>query len=597
MKRILSYMLRYWYFYLGGFLAMGVGIFLDLNNPVLTGRIIDEVIVGKNKGIFPTLITYMILITFGRAVMGYLKEIFFDVSGVRLLTEIRQQLFDHIQSLSYSFFDEKNTGELMARVKEDAEKIFFALGFGIMLVVEMAVYLVLATYYMIQISPKLSILALLTIPAIGYLAVTLEKTIGKTYEDISEQNAELNSIAQENISGVRLVKAFAREKHEINKFLSKNEGYYKLNVQQARIWSRFYPKIEGLTNILPILVIAVGGAFVIREELTIGTLVKFSAYMGMIIWPMRMIGWVSNVVAEALASVKKIDAVYAYESDIKNVENPILLDQFNGDVVLKHVSLKLNDTQVLKDINIHIPAGKSLAIMGTTGSGKSSIVNLLTRFYDVSEGEILFDQKNIKEVDLKNLREQVSVVMQEVFLFSDTIQENIKFGMKDNYVEEHLEMAAQSAQAHEFITRMESQYETVIGEKGIGLSGGQKQRISIARAFAKKAKVIIFDDSTSALDMETEYNIQNEIDKLEGVTKIIIAHRISAVRSADEIVILDGGEIVERGTHEALIALKGRYYETYREQYEGYTGKTSVDAHKAPKKETITNEKEVILCP
>lgn len=569
MKRILKYMVRYWYYYFFAVICLLGGLFLDLNNPRVTKRIIDEVVVGGNLEVFKTLILMMAGITFGRAVFGYLRELLFDFSSVNIICQLRQDLFDHIQTLSANFFEEKNTGELMARIKEDADKIWYGISFGLMLSIEVLLSIIFATIFMFQISPKLSLLAFITLPLIGYIALRLEKSIGNTFGQISEQNAKLNTIAQENISGVRLVKAFARERYEISKFLKHNKEYYDLNIHQARVWSKFHPKLEFFTSILPIIVIAFGGAFVIKEEMTIGTLIQFSGYMYMIVWPMRMIGWLSNTMAEAGASSKKIDKIFAQHSEINNKEGAVVLDQLLGKVEFKDVSFKVGETEVIKNINFSIEQGKTLAIMGETGSGKSTIMNLLIRFYDKTSGQININGVEINDMDMKTLRKNISVVMQDTFLFSDTIEENIKFGSKEFVTTSHMLDSSKNAESHEFVARMEDEYQTVIGEKGIGLSGGQKQRISIARALAKNSNIIVFDDSTSALDMETEYRIQKKIEELENVTKIIIAHRISAVKKADEIIILEKGTIVERGTHKELLKQKGRYYETFMEQYEG----------------------------
>ncbi len=569
MKRLLKYLKQNKWIYGLGILAMGFGIFMDMFNPIITGRIIDEVIVAGDKEIFKYLSMLLIVITIGRAIMGYAKEMLFDYGSVRFVTALRQDIFDHIQSLSYSFFDSKNTGELMTRIKEDADKIWHATSFGVMLVIESFVTLVIATVLMVRISLSLSIIAFITLPILAYLALKLERSIGETYEKISEQNALMNSTAQENIAGVRLVKAFAREKYEIKKFLEKNQGYYDLNFRQAKIWSIFYPKIEFISNLLPVLVITFGGALVIGEELSIGTLVKFSGYTQMVMWPMRNIGWLSNVIAEAIASSKRINNVFECESEIKNAPNAKTLERISGQVEFKHVGLKLGEKTVLDDVSFTVKPNETLAIMGATGSGKSSIINLLTRFYDTSAGEVKIDGMNVKDYAMQNLRSHISVVMQEVFLFSDTIEENILFGDQKKTQEDVLTKSAISAQAHEFIERMDGSYSTVIGERGIGLSGGQKQRISIARALAKDAEILVFDDSTSALDMETELRIQQEIKQLKNRTKIIVAHRISAVKEADEIIVLEEGKVVERGTHQHLLGLKGRYYETFIEQYEG----------------------------
>ncbi|GKX30578.1 ABC transporter [Vallitalea longa] len=570
MKRIRKYMKKYWYLYFFGSVALLSSIVLDLFTPMITGTIVDDVIEGGNIDIFKGLIIGLIGITLGRAIFGYIKEIMFDLVGSKIVCELRQDLFDHIQSLSLGFFNRKNTGELMSRIKDDADRVWEGISFGLMLFIEIIIYFIIATIFMFSISAKLSLIAFITLPIIAYMAVLLEKKVGVTYEKISEQNATLNTTAQENIAGIRLVKAFARERHEIKKFFKHNESYYKLNMEQATIWSRFFPGIEMLTNILPILVIVFGGSMVISQDLTIGTLIKFTGYMNMVVWPMRSFGFLSNIMAEANASAKKIDKIFIEIPEIKNVNRPVEIAEPKGKVEFRNVSLELDGKKVLEDINFEITPSKTLAIMGTTGSGKTSIINLLERFYDTTEGEILIDNQEIKDIDLISLRSNISVVMQDVFLFSDTIKENISLGYGQSMANDKVINSAQSAKADDFIKHMEEGYDTIIGERGIGLSGGQKQRISIARALAKECKIIVFDDSTSALDMKTEHKIQKEIDKKSDITKIIVAHRISAVKNADEIIILEDGKIVERGNHASLIKIKGRYYDTLKEQYEGY---------------------------
>jgi ATP-binding cassette subfamily B protein len=288
-----------------------------------------------------------------------------------------------------------------------------------------------------------------------------------------------------------------------------------------------------------------------------------------IIWPMEMLGWLSNDFASAIASNRRIKKIYVEEPTITEVENPIVLDEVKGSVTFQQVSFSLDDKNILSDISFDLSAGKTIGIMGATGTGKTSIINLLQRFYDVTEGEIKLDGVNIKELTLHQLRKSISLVMQDVFLFSDTINENVKMGKKYQVRDDEVIKAATDSQASEFIERMDQQYETVVGERGVGLSGGQKQRISIARALAKKTPILVLDDSTSALDMETEHQIQLALSQIEA-TKIIIAHRISAVKNADEILILDEGKIVERGTHETLMQKKGYYYDTYIAQYGEY---------------------------
>ncbi len=571
MKRVVEYMTEYWYYYLAGTLAMIAGIWLDMNTPIITGRLIDEVIVAGDTSLFSIMIWMLVGITVGRAIFGYIKEMAFDLAGAYITKRLRKDLFDHIQSLSQNFFEEKNTGELMARLKEDGEKVMHGISFGVMLVLEMGISLVVAMVLMLQIHVTLSLITFASLPIIGWLAFKLNKEIDHIYGKISEKNAELNTTAQENIAGVRLVKAFAREKYEVKKFLEQNKGYYDLNMDYARSIGHRYPSIEMLSNLLPVLAIVIGGVFVIQADLSIGTLAMFMGYSYMIVWPIRMIGWLSSLMAEAVGGMKKIDKVFEHEAVIYDKDGAEVLETCLGYVSFEHVSLTLNDREILKDINFNIKPGQTLAIMGATGSGKSSLINLLERFYEPTEGEVLVDGHNINDLTLKSLRSKVAVVMQEVFLFSNSIINNIHFGNDRQITMENVESSAVAAQAHDFVERMDEGYETVIGERGIGLSGGQKQRISIARAFSKDAQILVMDDSTSALDMETEHLIQQEIDKKKTVTKIIVAHRISAVKDADEIILLDGGAIVERGTHRELLAQQGRYYETFNEQYEGYS--------------------------
>lgn len=568
MKRLWSYVWKNIGFYITGLLTMLVSIGLDMCDPYLKKILVDDVIMDGNMSVFKGTLMGLAGITLSRAVLGYAKEMAFDVGSSRVIMNLRKDLFTHIQKQSFSFFDGVNTGELMSRVKDDADNVWHATGFGIMLCIEQGVYFIVASVMLFTLSWKLALVCLITMPLIAWMAVQLEKRIGQTFEKISDQRAVMNTTAQENIAGVRLVKAFGREKYEIQKFLNQNKQYYDLNVEQARVWAKYQPKIEFLSNIVLVLVTTVGGALVIGEEMSVGMLVAFSTYIYMLIWPMRMLGWLTNILAQCKAALKKMDKLFEEVPTVTNPEYPIVLEDAKGAVEFRNVGLEYNGVPVLKNININIKPGSTVAIMGLTGSGKSSVINLLGRFYDCTAGHVLFDGVDVRELDIKSLRKQISVVMQDTFLFSDTIEENIKFGSEDIAGEELL-AAAKDAQASEFILKMPEGYKSVIGERGIGLSGGQKQRVSIARALARDCRVLILDDATSALDMETEYEIQKALEKRGDVTKIIIAHRISAVKNANEILIIEDGEIVERGTHLELLEQKGKYFETYSEQFKG----------------------------
>jgi len=584
MKKISSYIQKYWYAYVFAIICMTISISLDMLSPQITKRIIDDVIIGGDMNILTKLLLGIFLIGIGRCIFQYLKELTFDLVSSKIACDIRRNLFRHIQGLSIQFFDKTNTGELMSRLKDDVDKIWSALGFVGMLIIEVVLHTSIVIYCMIHLSPKLTIIPLIAMPIVAFIAIFMEKSLGKVYEDISEENATLNTVAQENLAGVRTVKAFAREKFEIKKFLSHNKRYYELNMKQSKVFIKYNPLFQFFTKLMPVLVITFGGSMVIKGEITLGTLGAFIEYSTNIVWPMEILGWLSNDLASAYASNKKLKKIYAESPVILESATPIILNEIKGNIEFNHVSFSQGEKQILSDISFTLEAGKTIGIMGATGAGKSSIINLLQRFYDVNEGELKLDGINIKDLSLNELRSNISLVMQDVFLFSDTVNENIKLGKKYLVDDEEVLHALSNAQAKDFIERMDKQYETVIGERGVGLSGGQKQRISIARALAKKTPILVLDDSTSALDMETEHMIQKALAELKETTKIIIAHRISAVRNADEIIILDEGNIIERGTHEKLLQAKGLYYMTYQAQYGDYLEQNS------------TTLKEVIEC-
>lgn len=562
-----NYIAKSWYLYLIALAAMICSIGLDMVYPFITRSLIDDVIVGGNTQILMKLLFGLLGIGFGRAVFQFVKEFTFDYTSMSIGSKIRIGLFKHVQKLSIRFFDKNNTGELMARVKDDVDNIWNALGYVGMLAIECIIHTICVLVCMVSISPVLTIIPIVIMPIVAYTAVVLEKKIGKVYDDLSEENAALTTVVQENLTGVRVVKAFAREDYEIEKFRKHNKNYYDLSMKQSKISLKYNPNISFLTRLLLLLVVLVGGGFVIMDKISLGDLGAFTEYANNIIWPMEMIGWLSADMASGLASAKKIRKIWNEVPEIADKEDAKDLGRAKGEVEFDNVSFNINDTQVLNNVSFKVPAGKTLGIMGVTGSGKTSIINLIERFYDATDGKVMLDGNDVKDITTQSLRANISVVMQDVFLFSDSIKENISIGRRDNITDELIESSAQSARAAGFIGKLSDKYETVVGERGVGLSGGQKQRISIARAIAKQAPVLILDDSTSALDMETEYEIQKELEAMKNTTKIIIAHRISAVKQADEIIVLEGGSIAERGTHDELMAKKGIYYDTYNAQY------------------------------
>ncbi len=574
-KKLSAYLYEYKIPYLFAVFSVIVSVSLDLLSPQLTRRIIDDVIIGREIYKLKYLLAGILGIGIGRCIFQYIKEFTFDVTGIKITAAMRRRLFDHIQSLSADFFDRTNTGELMARIKDDIDRIGDGITFVGMLLIEVIIHTAIVLFFMYRLNGKLAMIPAAAMLVAAIIAIVMERKLDSVYEAISEKTAALNTIAEENLTGVRTVKAFARETFEIGKFLSHNRKYYELNMRQSKIFVTYYPYLTLISKLLPLSILLFGGRLVMNGELSPGSLGAFVEYSMNIVWPMEMLGWLTNSFSSAVASNRRLNKLYMEKPGIIEKDNPIMPAKIHGQITFSHVSFSKLDEgastpyEILRDISFQVEAGKTIGIMGATGAGKSSIIHLLERFYDTTQGTVSIDGIDVKDMSLKQLRGSISLVMQDVFLFSDTIMENVKLGKRDKLDAHAVRHASKQAQASSFIEPMEKQYDTIIGERGVGLSGGQKQRISIARALAKKNPILILDDSTSALDMETEHLIQDTLRKLGHTTKIIIAHRISSVMYADEIIVLENGSIKERGNHTMLMAQKGLYYETYAAQYQG----------------------------
>ncbi|HAT4334650.1 TPA: ABC transporter ATP-binding protein [Clostridium perfringens] len=548
-------------------LAMIIVLGIDSFFPYLQKIFVDDILLGSDKSKLGLFFGVFLGLSLLRGILGYIKEFLFDKFSLNVSKEIRIDLFKKIQSFEFSFFDSTNTGELMSRIGEDVDIVWETISYGLRLLIEGIILFIISVTIMMSMSPSLTIICLVILLPVGVLAILVNKKFHRNYSKISDKVADINLMAQQDIAGIRLVKAFAREKYETEKFLKVNKDYYDLNITQARILSNFLPVIDLLTNLTPVAMIIYGGYLVIKGNITMGTLLAFSSYILNLSFCVKNIGGLVNMMSQNRASMDKIFNILKRKPQITSMENSYNPDKVKGEIEFKNVSFRYNEEEVLKKINLKIPAGSTVAIMGETGCGKSSILSLIGRHYDVSSGEVLIDGVNVKKWNLDSLRENMAVVFQDTFLFSDSIKDNIDFG--ENKSEDEIIEAAKDSCAYDFIKEMPEGFETEVGERGLGLSGGQKQRLAIARALVRKTPILILDDATSALDMETEFNVLKNLSKKQDkATTFIIAHRISGVKDADIILFMKDGEIVEMGDHESLLKKKGYYYSVYCHQFQ-----------------------------
>jgi ATP-binding cassette subfamily B multidrug efflux pump len=548
---------------------------LALIPPALVRQIVDGVLVASvadgdfaaRRLLLLGLIGGIIGIAVVRAAFIFLRNTFLEIYSQRVTRDLKQKLFDHIQSQSFDFFHNTRTGELMARMTNDMEMIRALLAQGLMNGVTGIFFFLASAVLVFSLSWQLAVASILASPFLFIVTFRLRRDVQPAITEVRAQFSSLNTAVQENISGIRVVKSFMRHDHELSKFRVQNEGLTAKRNISMRIWAKYMPLMEFLSGIASAIVLVAGGWMVIHGRITLGTWVQINGYLWMIVSPMRSLGDVANQIAMAAASSERIWDIMDAVPTIASPPVPREPGRIRGDVELRGVWWGLGGRPILRDISLRAPAGSTVAIMGPTGSGKSSLVHLITRFYDPDRGQVLIDGIDARELDLTVLRENVGLVAQETFLFSETLYNNLTYG-KEGAPLEQVEKVAEQSQADEFIRPLQDGYETIVGERGVGLSGGQKQRASIARALMKEAPILILDDSTSSVDMETEARIQAALRNLDHrATTFIIAHRISSVIHADQIIVLDHGEIVERGRHEELLTRGGLYAQYYEVQY------------------------------
>ena len=478
--------------------------------------------------------------------------------------DLKNEIYSHYQSLSLAFFRKNTTGDLMNRVTEDVSRVRMYLGPAIMYSINTAVLFLLVIYAMVTVNLKLAILSLLPLPFLALTIYLVNNIINSRSERIQAQLSNLSSFVQETFSGIRLIKAYVRENEVAGRFTESSLNYQRNSMDLVKVQALFYPIMLLLVGLSTIITVYVGGFEVINGHITAGNIAEFVVYVTQLTFPVMSLGWVTSLIQRAAASQKRINEFLHTEPEIKSGQTEV---QLKGNIQFKNVSSTYPDTgiQALKNVNFELKQGELLAIIGKTGSGKSTLANLLMRMYDVQAGEICVEEQPIKNLNLMHYRSQIGFVPQEVFLFSDTIANNIAFGCSATLPE--IETAAKQAAVHENINTFEKGYQTLLGERGITLSGGQKQRVSIARALVKKPSLLILDDSLSAVDTRTEEQILRNLDSYtQHSTTLIIAHRISSIKQANQILVLDGGEIIESGNHAQLLSKKGYYYELYQKQ-------------------------------
>ncbi len=565
MFRLFSYALRRKRLYLFSYIGLICAVIAASIVPQITQRIVDNVITGAKTDLFLPYILILAFLYIVEAAGYYTEEYAADKLSAFSQKEMRRDLFSHIQKMDMNFFSKNNAAELMSRTKQDIENVGFTFGFIIVFSSELIFQIILYIFFIIKITPLGLIVPLCIMPFILLFAFLAERGGDKLYDKISDETAEMNETAGEAINGIRIVKAFGKSGKEMNRFDKKNMKFRRLNEKVDFLIADTTSPMSALARLMSVLNILVSGILVINGKMTLGQAVALNTYVIGLSFPMMDMGWILQAVSNAVASARKINRILDTESSVQDGEEEVEGESVS--IVFDHVSFSAENKKILDDVSFEIMPSKSLAIMGATGSGKSTICSLLLRFMDASDGKILVNGQDIRRYRLKSLRERIALVSQDTFLFSDSIDSNISIGKKGIIKSSDISLALKLSDADEFVSRLSEKEKTVIGERGVGLSGGQKQRLSIARALAHSANMLILDDATSALDMETEKIIQRSVRNTYALSKIIIAHRISSVRDADEIIFLSDGKIAERGNHDDLMNKKGLYYRTYLAQY------------------------------
>lgn len=563
-----EFMSKYWARYVLAFVLVNIISLMSLVTPLLTEKIIDDFLPA---GDFRGIIIYSLLVlgvALARAIITFSQRYNIEYTAQKVIYDVRNQLYQHLQTLSFSFFDSSRTGELMSRMTSDVSTLQRAMGMGFINLFSSTLTIVYTLIILFMKNVELTLMSLVFMPVLIWSVGVFAVKVRPTFRIVREQLGVFTATMQESITGVRVVKAFAQEEYEIEKFRDENRQYYEKNLISVRLEAFYGPLMSFISTMGTVFLIWYGGSKVIKGSISLGEWMVFNTLIVQLIQPVRSFGWLVSMVQRASASGQRIFEILDTQSDVTDAPGAIELPSLTGHVRFENVSFSYdNRFYVLEDIDLDVQPGHTIAILGSTGSGKSSLINLVPRFYDPQKGRITIDGHDLRNVTIESLRKQIGIVLQETFLFNDSLRNNIAYGRPEATFEEIVD-AAKSAKIHDFISTLPDGYDTVVGERGVGLSGGQKQRMAIARALLMRARVLILDESTSSVDTETERAIQQAFATLtKNCTTFVIAQRLSTIRNANRIIVLDKGRIIQEGTHDELLSQEGGvYHQIYQMQ-------------------------------
>ena len=568
-KKLKEYYWPFKNYFIWSILFMLVVTAITVVYPMILQLTIDEAVIGGRYDLIPILAAGFVGSMVVKGICTYVYQYTGDLFGIHSVYKLRNSLYEKLQFLSFRYYDNAKTGDLMSRLTADVEGFRFFLSFGFSELIRFVLLIEISFSVMFYYSISLTFVTLATLPFLAVVVYKFDRAVHPAFRGIRKSFGKLNTKVQENISGINTVKSLSREDYEIGRFNASNGNYKDQYLFTSEIWAKYFPLMEFLGNLSVVLLLGYGGFLVMNDSLLPGELVAFYSLVWYIMWPIMNLGFVVNLFSQSKASGERLLEILEADEEIEEKRGALQIEKLSGDVEFKNVTLRYgnDENEALYDITFKARPGQTIGLIGSTGSGKTSITQLMTRFYEPVAGQVLIDGRDIKDYSIRSLRSNIGIVLQESFLFSSSIKANISYGNPDATMEEII-AAAKRAQAHSFIMELPDGYDTILGERGMGLSGGQKQRIAIARAICVNPSILILDDATSAVDMETEFKIQQALmEVMKGRTTFIIAHRISSLKHADEILVLENGSIAERGTHEQLIKNGGSYQKIYDIQF------------------------------